>query len=182
MELRFKLNDHIMQDSFLEYPWTFNDAGPLLLSVQRESSFDNYINIELNMGWLFFAEEPLIAKFTAPYYPTYEPVEGAMMAVGEFDIGSWYRDYNLDYHIPKSAKELLFTKNQPMFYLDLKTDKKVVFKQYALTNTLRELASDCVQSPIRYGKKIPLIEKYDSFKNAKMNKLILAEIQKNLID
>jgi hypothetical protein len=117
MELRFKLNDNIMQDSFPEYPWSFNDAGPLLLKAIRESSFDDYINIELNMGWLFFAEEPLVAKFTAPYFPAHEPTKGAMMSVGKFDIGSWYRDYNLDYHIPKTAEELLFIKNQPMFYL-----------------------------------------------------------------
>lgn len=182
MELKFKLNDHIMKDSFPEYPWNFNDAGPLLLQVVRESSFNNYINIELNMGWLFFAEEPLVAKFTAPYFPTSQPTNGAIMGVGEFDIGSWYRDYTLDYHIPKDAKELYFAKNQPMFYLDIKTDKKIVFKQYTLTNRLRELAQDCVESPSRYGSKIPLLEKYDSFKNAKMNKLILAEIKNNLID
>jgi hypothetical protein len=166
-----------------EYPRTYLHQDNMLgLREPRPSSFNGYVNMTVNMGWIFFADEPLLAKFTAPYFPPTYPVEGAILSAGEFDIGSWYRKFELDYHLPIDATELKFKQNELLAFIEFKTDKKIVFKRYILTEHLRQLYIESSNSPVRYGRKKPLSYRYEMFKNAKVKEQILTEIKKNLID
>jgi hypothetical protein len=158
------------------------NIGPVSLRAERKPSLENHINLSLNISWIMFADEPVEVKLTAPYFPPVTPGEGVMLAPGQFDIGSWYRPLNIDYHIPITTTELKFKKNDPLLYLEFLTDKKIVFKQYNFTKYLRELAQECIGYHTRYGKNIPLLEKYYVFKQSRMRELILKEIQNNLID
>jgi hypothetical protein len=164
------------------YPVYFNNLGPLQIKVQREPSITNYTNINYNLGWLFFADEPLEAKFTAPYFPPETPGEGVMLSVGQFDIGSWYRDFNLDYHVPSKTKILTFKEDQPLFYVDFKTDKKIVLKRYKLTKELKNMSEEFVRSRERYGKFSSLQHRYSMSKKSMMPQQILSEIRKNLVE
>ncbi len=101
---------------------------------------------------------------------------------GEFDIGSWYRTFNLDYHIPLDTKEMVFNQNDPLFYIEFKTDKKVILKRYMQSDTLFNIGREMVNSPSNYGRFKSLKEKYLMSKKAKMPEIILSEINKNLID
>jgi hypothetical protein len=148
----------------------------------RKSSLDNYYNLHYNMGWLLFADEPLIARFTAPFFPPFAPAEGAMLSSGEFDIGSWYRPFNLDYHIPVSKKTLSFKKDDPLFYVEFKTDKKIIFKRYNLSSKLNNLGVEMSNSPARYSRFLSLKERYGIAKKAMIPELVLSEIKKNLVD
>lgn len=161
--------------------WLENNST-LGLMVPRPSALAGYHNVMYNMGWLLFADEPVIARFTAPFFPPHAPAEGAMLSAGEFDIGSWYRTFNLDYHIPVSTKTLKFMKDDPLFYVEFKTDKKIILKRYDLSPSLNSLALESVNAPGRYGRFQSLKERYSMSKKAMIPKLVLSEIKKNLLD
>lgn len=149
----------------------------------RESSLDGYANITYNLSWVFFASEPLVAKFTAPYYPPTAPCPGAMLSTGKFDIGSWYRPFVLDYHIPLNTKELSFKENDHLFYMELETERPVVFKRYIENPRLNSIQQETVYTyKEMFGKFRPLKKRYEDSKRAKIPQIVLSEIQKNLVE
>ena len=163
------------------HPFYHYGKSKILLTELRESSLDQHVNVSYNMGWLFFADQPVEARFTAPYFPTTSPAPGAMLATGQFNIGEWYRDYILDYHIPFGTKELNFEKDQPLFYLELRTDKKVIFKRYNLTRELKRVAEECSTSPGNYEASKSLLYRYNVFKRSSSPERVLSYIKDNLI-
>lgn len=163
------------------YPYLINAEGlGLSLSTPRPTSLEGYFPLTYNMSWLLFADEPLVARFTPPYFPFYSPMEGAVLASGEFDIGQWFRPFHLDYHVPITTTSFKLTSNDPLFYIELKTDKEVVFKRYRLTKELAALGRECVQSPKLFGPFKKLQERYDFAQKSKMKERVLAEIKENL--
>jgi hypothetical protein len=110
------------------------------------------------------------------------PAEGVMLSTGQFNIGEWYRDYHLDYHIPFGTKELNFKENQSLFYLEVRTDKKVVFKRYNLTIELRKLADECVTSSVIYGSNKPLLHRYNMFNKSLSPQRVLSYIKENIVE
>jgi hypothetical protein len=154
----------------------------LYFDKTRKSSIDGHINVGYNLAWVMFADEPLEARFTAPYYPNSSPVENSYFSGGQFNIGKWFRQFNLDYHIPIDSKEFKIEEGQPLFFAEFMTDKKVVMKRFQLTPRLSHIMEESSQSPHRYGKLKTLTERYKMAHNAKIPKIVLSEIKKNLID
>lgn len=148
----------------------------------RKTSYEGYANLCYNMSWALFAEEPVEAKFTAPYYPASSPIEGALMSGGQFDIGSWFRPFNLDWHVPFKAKSFSLKEGQPIFFLEILTDKKVEFKRYAMSPRLFSLAKEMANSSRSYGKFKTLAQRYEGAKRAQISEIVLSEIKRNLID
>jgi hypothetical protein len=153
----------------------------LMVYKSRKSSVEKHINLGYNLGWIFFASEPLEARMTAPFFPSASPVKNAMLSAGQFNIGKWFRSFELDYHIPVTSTRFEVAKNQPLFFLEFLTDKKIVFERFELTPKLQNYSIDMASSPMRYGKKKSLIERYLMAHGAGMPKIILSEIRKNLV-
>jgi hypothetical protein len=147
----------------------------------RPTSFVGYVNVVYNLGWMFFADEPLVAKFLPPYYPSATPTPGAIMSVGEFDIGQWYRPMNLDYHIPYGSSSFSVKNNEPMAFIEFKTEKKIKIHRYKYTLPLHRIAEEFATSVHRHGRT-PLLKRYQIAKQAKMSELVLSEIKQNLVE
>jgi hypothetical protein len=180
LEEKVKL-DHDFYIAKGGYPFPHYGKSKILLNELRESSLENYVNLTYNMSWLFFADEPVEARFTAPYFPTATPAPGAMLATGQFNIGNWYRDYVLDYHIPVGTDEFVVKEDQPLFYLELRTEKKVVFKRYNMTQELKRIAQESANSPINYEANKTLSYRYNIFKKSSSPERVLSHIKNNLI-
>jgi hypothetical protein len=149
---------------------------------ERPTSFPDQIDVIYNLGWLFFASEPVVARFTAPYFPTHTPMEGARLSPGEFNIGKWYRSWNLDYHIPKTTRKFSIKEDDPLFFLEIMTNKKVVFKRYTFNESLLALTREATNSPNMYGRHKTLDYRYDMAAKSLMPEMVLAEIRKNLVE
>jgi len=166
----------------LNYPLDIFDIAPLKVKIDKEPSIEGTVNIRYNMSWIFFAEEPVVARFTAPYFPPVSPAQNVILSTGEFDIGQWFRDFNLDYHIPHNVSELNFEADQPLFYTEFKTDKKIILKRFKMNKELANIAEECATSNIRYGGQKNLLQRYENAKKANLREQVLNEIKKNLID
>jgi hypothetical protein len=175
--------DEINEKQNIKGEENFNiNVGKVSLHSPRVSSLNNYVNINLNMSWLMFAEESVNVKVSAPYFPTVSVGDGVLVAAGEFDIGTWYRPFNYDMHIPLTTTELKFKKDDPLLFFEFMTDKKIVFKRYIMTDYLNELSKECIDFWKRFDSNIKLVHKYKMFKQSKMREIILKEIKNNLID
>lgn len=149
---------------------------------ERPTSFPNHIDVIYNLSWLFFAEEPLMARFTAPWFPTFSPLEGGRLAPGEFDIGKWYRSWNLDYHIPMDTRKFSIKEGDPLFFVEFMTDKKIEFKRYLLNERLVALTKEATNSPNVYGRNKTLDYRYEHAEQALMPEMVLSEIKRNLAE
>jgi len=180
----FDLPNHFMSQV------AFTDTDNQLIPVDsklyfrkiRKSSMPNYINVGYNLSWVMFADEPVEVKFTAPYFPSVSPVEKAFFSTGQFDIGKWFRPFTLDYHIPLKSKEFRIEANQPLFFAEFLTEKKIVVKRFQLTPRLKHIMDESTFAPLRYGQNLTLAQRYKMAHNAKIPKMVLQEIQKSLLD
>ena len=150
----------------------------LRIAKLRKTSYEGFININYNMSWVFFADEPLEVKITAPYFPNVSPVPGALLSPGIFDIGRWYRPIRLDYHVPLSAETFEINEGDALFYLEALTKKKVVFKRYVMSPRLTSMMTESAESPIRYKKNASLEERYLMGEKSSLADRVLTEIKK----
>ena len=148
----------------------------------RKSSIKNHINIHYNMSWNFFASEPVVARFSAPFFPSASPVKNSYLSTGQFDIGRWYRTFMLEYHIPVDSVDFSIKENDPLLFVEFFTDKKIEFKRYSMSAKLSNLAIEAASSPVTYSKHKSLLERYKMAHGAKIPNIVLTEIRKNLID
>jgi hypothetical protein len=147
--------------------------------IPRVPQLKGHIDIQYNLTWIMFASEPLLARFTAPYLPCVSPAPGVLLSAGEFDIGQWFRPYNLDYHVPLDVSSLTFKEDEPLFYMEAMTDRPIVLKRFNMTTPLRRMADECVRVSSMYGANKPLKYRYQQFMKSSTNKKVLKEIEKN---
>lgn len=147
----------------------------------RTSNLKNYFPATYMLSWLFFASEPVMAKFTAPYYPSFSPIKGALLATGEYDIGRWFRPVALDYHIPQGETHFELHNNDPVMFVEFMTDKKIVFKRFQPDDILQSLAVEFANTPTSVGQNIPLETRYELAEDSEMIKIVLSNIKKNLV-
>jgi len=169
-------------EGFLNSPSNTTLNSRVRTNVFRESSFKGYANIVYNLSWSFAAEDSVIGKFTPSYYPHSLPAEGSLLSIGEFDIGQWFRSFQLDYHIPLSTDKLTFLEGDDLFYLQILTDRPVIFKRFMQTPTTARFYEECGQAAGRYGLFKTLNEKYSMAKKAKIKEQLMHEIKKNLVE
>ena len=147
----------------------------------RVPNLKNYYPATYMLSWLFFASEPVMAKFTAPYYPAFSPIKGALLATGEYDIGRWFRPVALDYHIPIDQSHFELHKDDPVMFVEFMTDKKVVFKRFQPDDILHSLSVEYANTPTSVGPNLSLEERYELAEDSEMTKIVLANIKKNLV-
>jgi len=147
----------------------------------RPTNLKGYYNISYLVTWLFFASEPVMVKFTAPYYPAFSPIEGALLATGEFDIGKWLRPVALDYHVPNDVNHFAVKEGDPLMFVEFMTDKKIEFKKITPDDLLHSYSAEHVKSPKMHGENLPLEKRYEIADEADMPKMILSHIEKNLV-
>ena len=179
-ELQPEVLEHLYheQDILTEIPTDLK----ISLIKNRKSSLQNSLNIKYNLSWILFADEPVIARFTAPYLPPTTPSPQAILSPGQYDIGSWYRSFNLEYLVPTSATHWQYKENEPLFYLQVETDRKIQFKRYERTDKLIDIENEMTQSVYRYGFGIPMLKRYSMFHQSKTRQLILKEIKNNILE
>lgn len=180
----FKINKGLMDEIEAIPGENINIPSDSVLSIQksRQSPLHGYYSVEYAMSWIFFSEEPLTIKITAPYYPAISPVVGGLFAPGEYDISKWFRPIPFEYLIPKNAEKFSIEMDQPLFYLEAMTDRKVVFKRYKMTNQIKRLYTEAMQAPNYHGKWKDLKSRYLISEKSSFPKIVLSEIKKNLID
>lgn len=159
-----------LSDSFINY------------DVVREPIINTGPLIQFSFSWNFFCEEPLDAIFSAPTFHKPGYTKYCSPVPGEFDIGQWYRPYNLEVQAWDKDGTIEIEYDEPLFYLELRTDKKINFIRYRNTPELHALGKHNSNSINYWGKNLGLKERYRRFKASSMREIILKEIKKNIVE
>lgn len=154
------------------------DAMLAIFQPERSEMEDRAL-IQYNMNWHFFSENSLIAKTSLPTEDA--PVSGAIFDEQSWDIGLWYKQFPLRYHIPLKAQAFNLTAGTPLFYLELETDNDVEFIRYDQSPELHNIAEEYFNLRVRYGRATSEDELNERIQAAQLNKVVLSYIHKNII-
>jgi hypothetical protein len=117
------------------------DMSHILMDMPHAPTLSNQLLIQYNMNYCFFAEEPLEMRMTSPWFHHAPHLQLGNLVPGVFDIGKWYRPVNLEFNLWSGITDFKIEEGEPIAYFEFGTDKKVVFKQYAVSNKLQQYAS-----------------------------------------
>lgn len=150
-------------------------------SIRRPPSIEGNLIISYNLVWVFFCEESLEAEFTAPYFTKYSYMSSGSFVPGKLNINSWFRPINVDIQLWNNEKNLKIEKNDPLFYVNFKTEKNVVLKRFIMNDALHNISKSCVNYKNNFGPFKPLSFMYEDFKNSRNASIVIKNIKENLL-
>ena len=152
-------------------------------SFFKHSSIVGGASVTLDLMWIFFAEEPVDIHVNPPFYhsPTNLSKQGYVPSA-RMDPSKWFRPYSTELQFWGNKGDVVIQEDDPLFYLEVITNKKVNLQRFKMNDTLHSIASACVQSPHIYGARLPLVDRYKRFIETKTNAIVLKEIKKELLN
>lgn len=175
-----------------QYSYDFTDSeNPSVLvnsevylgyNILRPPTTVGHPMLDITLRYVLFCEEPLMALFTPPYFSKPQYLNYGSVAPGRFDIGKWFRPYNTEFHLWEIKGDFILEEGEPLFYVTLETDRPIVMKRFEMTDKLSSYAQHCVDAPRWQGANLPLVRRYTAFKRSNMDRLVINEIKKNLVD
>ena len=160
-------------------PTTDNSIG---VFSERKPSINEGPLFTFSLGYLFFADQPLDAYFTPPYFSKPEYTQYGSVVPGEFDIGQWFRAYNFEMQTWSTSGEIHLKENEPLFYAEFKTNKKINMHRFKQTDQLLQYSRACATTQFLFGKGESLIKRYSRFKDVGLREKVLMEIKNNLLE
>jgi hypothetical protein len=172
-----------------EIDYDFTDlSNPIVQTVKgikatthKPSSMVDKGYIESALSYIFFAEESVLALMNVPTVHRPKYFNQGMLLSGSFDISRWFRPMSAEFQMWEQKGKLILEEDEPLFYLELITDKKINLQRFNMTEKLYRLSYECVRHSKTFGAFKPIQERYRKFEEAKMNEIVLTEIKKNLI-
>lgn len=148
----------------------------------RVPSISSGPTLTFGMTYDIFADESLPVYFTPPFFQKPGYTQDATILPGEFDIGNWFRPYKFEVQTWSDHGTITLKENEPIFYAEFKTNKKIKLQRFMMTKKIQGLASANVNSWSIFGRGQSLLQRYERFRNYGMREKVLTEIKKNLID
>jgi len=137
--------------------------------------------IAYGLSYLFFCEDDLELMLTGPYFSETKYDRYAKLIPGRFNISKWFRPVNIEMLCVSKDKHFRVEEHEHLAYFNFLTDDKVVLKRFDTNETLRKLSNTCA-TVSGWWKDVPLIKRYDRFLKTKTNKVVMAEIKKQLVE
>jgi len=153
-------------------------ASSLITSIRDFN--DSSLILDYFMSISFFSEKEISVSVMPPFFYN-PPADGAHLIPGEFNIGSWFRPLNATYFIKNKDVDFVLKKDDPLFFIKFNTKDKIDFKEFYFTDSLTGIVDSTVGLK-KFKRNVPILDLYHSFKEEKLNKIVLKEIRKSLID
>jgi hypothetical protein len=165
-----------------------NEENPLVkpinginASYYKPSNFIGGGNVALAMSWIFFAEEPVNLLINTPMLHKTKLSEHGFIVPGGYDASKWFRPISAELQMWDKKAEVTIEEDDPLFYLEVVTDRKVILKRFKMNNKLTKYKHACADSPQTMGSRLPLKNRYNKFIKSRMNEIVLKEIKNNLV-
>lgn len=156
-------------------------AFPETVTAIRPPGFIFGPTIVVNFPYIFFSDSDLEANFSQPTFHPQGYSKYGSVTPGRFNIGSWFRPYAVEIQMWNNSGELIIKEDEPIFYVEFLTDKKIKLVRFKYTKKLLTYAQHCVDAPQIFGKYIPLPKRYKKFKESRMRDVVLKEIKENIV-
>jgi hypothetical protein len=150
-------------------------------STLRPESLSGNPHITLSLYFSLFAEEPLEATFSAPYFHEAKYTKYGSLVPGTFDIGQWFRPYTAEFNMWKEEGIFNLEEGEPLFYVEFLTDRPINIIRFKQTADSLAYAQNCSRSSGDFMRRFPLSKRYEFFNKTRMRDLLLKEIKENII-
>jgi hypothetical protein len=138
-------------------------------------------SIEFSYRLHMFSEEPVEVMLTGPYLQQAEYQKYGFLTSGQFDVGQWFRTLNVEIQLYGNKGELHLKKDEPIFYVNFLTDRKIILKRFELTKEIDTYARKCITAKNVFGYRMPLSDSYNIFNKSRTKDILLKKIKENLI-
>ena len=139
------------------------------------------MSVEYGLTYVFFTEEDVKLTLTGPYFTNSSHTKHGAVIPGQMKINSWFRELKLEYTLWAGNNELSFEKDEVLAYVNFDCEEKVKLVRFEMNDKLKSYTQSC-GSASSWESFVPLADRYKRFKQTHMNKMVLNEIKKNLID
>lgn len=149
--------------------------------IDHLSSINNSSMFVMGLNWVFFSEsESLNIRITSPFATQTPHTQYGTITPGLYDIGKWFRSFNLEFNLWPGVEEFKAEEDEHLAYVNFETDKKVILKRFEVEEKLTGYLL-ATSSSTEWDKKVPLIKRYNRFKNTRMKEMVMKEIKRNLV-
>ena len=147
----------------------------------RTSSFKNRINFIPLYQRIFFSEEDVNITLTSPYFSKSPHIKYGSITPGSFNISKWFRPINFEFTLWPDSEKIEFKKGEDIAYVHFDTKNDIEFVQFTMTDELNKIQEVCGTSST-WTPQEPLCTRYDRFDKSNLNKILLREIKKNIVE
>jgi len=185
---------------------TFNILAPFDYSLISENGelksfhydqnfFNNNIFVRSNelklfsfgiMSFLFFTKQNCILTCDKSYFSNNDFSISTHVIPGQLNISKWFRAIDLAFIIKNNNQLINIKKGDPLFSVNFNfnNNNKIIFKRFKFTDKLRYYSDyKKVMNPLIKPKLNQLTDFfYESFDNSGIGKIILKEIDNNLME
>ena len=141
----------------------------------------NCILASYAMSFLLYSEEDINMTLTSPYFSNSPHLRYGSIVPGKFNISKWFRPINLEFNLWNKIDEFKIEKEEDIAYCHFDTEKEIELIRFDVTEKIQKIYYTLGTSSI-WEKMIPLQERYQRFKRSKINKILINEIKKNIVE
>jgi hypothetical protein len=148
--------------------------------IQHENSLNGCKLFVYNMPLIFFSEHDVNMALTSPYFSNSPHLKYGSIVPGKFNISKWFRNINIEFNLWENINEFKIEKDEDLFYVNFECEGEIELIRFDMTERLLKIAEVVSKSSV-WEKLIPLKDRYERFKKAHLNKIVIKEIEKNII-
>jgi hypothetical protein len=152
------------------------------IDMQHEPTIEDNQLLCYGMSYVFFSEDPVTLKLTSPFFNKSDYVKFGNLVPGQLKIDSWFRVLNLEFNLWNNVNEFELKEDEIIGYVNFENNESdIELIRFEMNDTLYSYASACGTSTT-WETFVPLVKRYNRFKKTRTNKLVIAEIKKNIVN
>ena len=157
------------------------DSKHYIEIVTRTSSFKNRITFAPSYRYIFFSEEDVNMTLSSPYFSNSPHMKYGRVTPGSFNISKWFRAVNFEITLWQESDKIEFKKGEHLAYIHFDTQNDIEFVQFTMIDELHKILRVCGASS-KWAPQETLCTRYDRFDKSNLNKIVMREIKKNIIE
>ena len=187
------MNNIFSLKSLYKYNFTLGPdetANTVFTDQYDQNFFDTHVIVRsrkdrlfsFNQKLIFFTEENslLMSGGLSPFLEDNNITNRCIVIPGTFDIGKWFRILEFAFYLKNNYNEFKIEEDEIFQYIKFNTDKKIILKQFKISEEIRKYIIDFDNSRKFRENKIRNLKNYYSM--VRYKKSLINLIKKNLLD
>ena len=173
-----------------DYDVTIDRANESVTSDMYDQSFFNeYLHlrstkdglISFKLAYIFFSDSDLDMEVTGAHFSENSFTKNVRVVPGKMNISKWVRPVECAFVINKDINNLVTKRGDDYLYLNFCTNEDINLKRFQVTPQIDKIIKGNLATRSYHKRYSPLQFWYDMFEGSRQNKVLLREIEKNLL-
>lgn len=148
--------------------------------IKHENSIKDCKLVIYHLPIIFFSKHDVNIVLTSPYFSNSSYLKYGCIVPGKFNISKWFRNFHIEINLWENVNELKIEKDEDLFYVNFDCEEEIELIRFDMTERLLRI-SETTSNSSNWEKYIPLKERYERFKKSRLHKIVLKEIENNIV-